>query len=93
MNQITIGKYTRVSKARARKLYDAGTTIRLCPVKCDPTNEFYPMSFDINKDDRFDTEPLPWELKFDARVNNYEWYNCQYNELGKYSAFYIRKEV
>lgn len=92
MNEIRIGGYVRISKARARKLYDEGKTIRICPVKCNPTNEYYPMSFDINKEDKFELEPLEWELKFDCRVNRFEYYNCGYNELGKYSAFYIKED-
>ena len=93
MNQIELEGWVRISKQKARKLYDEGQTIRLCPVKAHPCNKYYPMSFDMNKADKFDVEPLEWELKFDSRVNNFEYYNCQYNELGKYSAFYVRREV
>lgn len=93
MNNYTIDGWTRVSKAKARKLYNDGITIRLCPVKINPCNEYYPMSFDMNKGDKFDVEPFEWELKFDSRVNRFEWYNCGLNEVGKYSAFYVRKEV
>lgn len=95
MNRIIIDGYMRVSKRTARKLYDAGRKIRLCPVKCNPCNEYYPMSFDISKDDHIESEPtmFDWEIQFDTRVNRFEYYNCQYNELGKYSAFYVREEV
>ena len=90
MRNIEINGYKRVTKTTARKLYNAGQTIRLCPVKCNPCNAYYPMGFDMNKDDEFSVEPFDWELKFDTRVNRFEYYNCQYNELGKYSAFYVR---
>ena len=93
MNRVEINGWVRVSKRMARKLYDAGKTIRLCPVKCHPCNEYYPMSFDMNKEDKFDVEPFDWEKTFDARTNKFEYYNCQFNELGKYSAFYVQKEV
>lgn len=92
MNQVTIKGWTRVGKKVARRMYDEGKTIRLCPVKCNPCNEYYPMSFDMNKDDKWDVEPFEWEKTFDARTNRFEYYNCQYNELGKYSAFYIKEE-
>ena len=92
MNRIEIKGWTRVSKAKARKLYDEGQTIRVCPCKVNPANEFYPLSYDMNVADVFDPEPYDWEKKFDTRVNRFEYYNCQYNELGKYSAFYVRKE-
>lgn len=93
MNQIEIEGWVRISKQKARKLYDEGQTVKLCPVKAHPCNKYYPLSFDINKGDKFEIEPFDWELKFDSRVNNFEYYNCQDNELGKYSAFYVRREV
>lgn len=91
MYQIKIKEWKRVSKREARKLYDDGVTIRVCPVKVDPCNEIYPMSFDINKNDQFEVEPFEWELKFDSRVNQFEYYNCNYNETGKYAAFYVKE--
>jgi hypothetical protein len=81
----------RVSKRRARKLYDEGKTIRILPVKVYVDNNMF--ALEINKNDKFEVEPFDWELKFDSRVNRFEFYNCQYNETGKYSAFYIRKEA
>lgn len=93
MNEVTINGWTRVSKRKARTLYDAGQTIRLCPVKINPCNEYYPMSFDMNLNDKWDVEPFDWEKTFDARTNRFEYYNCQYNETGKYAAFYVRKET
>lgn len=93
MNQIVIEGWIRISKQKARKLYDEGQTVKLCPVKAHPCNEYYPLSLDINKGDKFEIEPFDWELKFDTRVNRFEYYNCQYAELGKYSAFYVRREV
>lgn len=91
MNQIVIDGWKRVSKTTARKLYDEGKTIRLCPVKCHPCNEYYPMSFDMSINDTWAVEPLEWEKTFDARTNQFEYYNCQYNELGKYAAFYVKE--
>lgn len=92
MNQITIKGWKRVSKRTARKLYDEGQTIRLCPHKINPCNEYYPMSFDMSINDKWDVEPFEWEKTFDARTNQFEWYNCQYNETGKYAAYYVREE-
>ncbi len=95
MNQVEIEGWMRISKSMARKLYDAGQTIRVCPCKVNPCNEYYPLSFDMNKEDDVYSEPtmFDWEIKFDTRVNRFEYYNCQYNETGKYSAFYVKKEV
>lgn len=91
MISIEINGYRRVTKPTARRLYNSGKTIRLCPVKCNPCNEYYPMSLDVNKDDKFEVEPFDWELKFDTRVNRFEYYNCQYAQLGKYAAFYVKE--
>lgn len=92
MNQITIDGWKRVSKKTARKLYNEGRTIRLCPVKFHPCNKYYPMSFDMSINDEWSVEPFEWEKTFDARTNNFEFYNCNLNETGKYSAFYVREE-
>ena len=42
MNNYTIGRYTRISKARARKLYAAGEAVYICPVKLNPENMYQP---------------------------------------------------
>lgn len=91
MNPSYSNAYKRVSKRTARKLYDEGKTIRILPVKVYVDNNMF--ALEINKNDKFEVEPLDWELKFDSRVNHFEYYNCNYNETGKYSAFYVRKEV
>ena len=91
MNQIKINEWKRVPKKTARKLYDDGVTIRVCPVKVNPCNEVYPMSYDMNIRDTFGIEALEWEKTFDARVNSFEYYNCNYNETGKYAAFYVKE--
>ena len=91
MIQIKIDGWKRVSKKAARKLYNEGQTIRVCPHKVNPANEFYPLSYDMALADVFDPEPYDWEKEFDTRVNRFEYYNCQYNELGKYSAFYVKE--
>lgn len=28
-------------------------------------------------------------IDFDRFMNGYEWYNCQYNEFGKYAKYFI----
>lgn len=86
MNNITTDKLQRVSKPSARKLYNSGVEIYIIPHKVRPCTAcgigaFY--SKDLYVD--FDGD-------FDALVNQYTYYNCQYNEWGKYPAFYVRKE-
>ena len=89
MNKITIGKYTRISKATARKLFLDGKTIAIVPCKCDPDNKFFP-AFTANRRDKeeFVIDEIGMKNYFDNMVNSFEYYNCQYNETGKYAAFY-----
>ena len=90
---MTFDGWIRVDKRTARRLYNEGHTIRLVPVKCSPVNNT--VWHTVNIKDRgcagIDPELFDWELKFDSRVNQFEYYNCQYNELGKYSAYYVRE--
>lgn len=89
MNKIIIGKYTRISKAAARKLFLAGNTIAIVPCKCDPDNKFFP-AFTVNRRDKeeFVIDEIGMKNYFDNMVNSFEFYNCQHNETGKYAAFY-----
>ena len=79
----------KINKTRARRLFNEGITIYLlpcnvglssiwvkpCPINNRELNEF--MNIDISY--------------FDSQVNNFEYYNCNCNELGKYSHFYIEE--
>lgn len=72
--------YERINKATARKLYNNGVSIAICPVKMHPCNMWAPA---------FITRPESFkESSFDSFVNSFIYYNCQYNETGKYPAFY-----
>lgn len=83
MNEYTVNNgaeiYTRVSKAAARKAYNNGESVFICPVKCNPANKYWQTGIKI---DNAAGDP------FDKVVNAFEFYNCGYNELGKYAAFY-----
>ncbi len=85
MLKVKIGGYERISKQRARKMYNAGETVYLVPCKVRPDNS-WGMLYDANYYNWNKCEP------FDTIVAAFEMYNCQYNETGRYTAFY-RKEV
>ena len=75
----------RVTKRVARRLYDKGIDVLFIPCKCNPERDVWGLSIWENKE-------LWGQLdSFDAIVNAYTDYNCNY-ELGKYIAFYIKKE-
>lgn len=70
--------YLRVSKARARRLYDIGTEICINPCNMSPESPWgQPMPIS-NKSDR----------AFDAVVTEYEVFTCANRKVGLYAAFY-----
>ena len=83
MRDLTIGKYTRIRKDVARRLFDQGRIIYLMPSKIvpsdsDPWIKPYPINNRAGEN-------------FDDIVNRYEYYNCNY-ELGYYTNFWINEE-
>ena len=84
MNKINIGGYSRISKSKARKLFVNEEKFYIFPCKVSPLNH-WGLGMDV--------ECGLWGVgkEFDKFVNEYEYYNCN-NELGKYSAFYVKSE-
>ena len=83
MNNITVKNLKRISKAAARKAYNNGQKVLIVPCKVNPCNMWGIGHFFNKQDgDGFDYE-------FDKVVNYYSYYNCSYNELGKYPAYYV----
>ena len=81
----TIYKYDRITKAAAKKAYNAGANIALCANKMRPGGMWHP-EFTINANNS--TEPAD----FDIICNNFRWYNCT-AATGYYIAFYIVSEI
>jgi hypothetical protein len=73
--------YTRVSKATARKLFNDGECVGICPVKLDPSS-FWGGMCTFQKGHKCEN----WG--FDDFVNNFIYYNCQMEETGKYPKFF-----
>lgn len=76
----------RVNKTTAKKLYNAGIDILIVPCKVNPTiTGTWSLGYVLNKNnDSFDN--------FTSAVNSFIYYNCNYNQLGKYPAYYIKME-
>ena len=83
MNQVRVNGYVRISKQKARRLYDNGENIYLLPCKVSPASEWI-RPYQAN-------DYLEYQRSFDRVLASFEYYNCQYNELGKYPAFYIKE--
>ena len=89
--------YKRIDKRQARRAYDAGETVILCPCNLRPFGIWAP-EIDINKTDYLKmgySEPFIYpdgssEMDFNRRLMYFEFYNCINTETGKYSAFYIQ---
>lgn len=82
---ITAGttKYTRISKRKARTLFEQGKAIQFCPVKLRPGLPFCPdMMFQKNQG-----------MEFETALDFFEHYNCNSNETGYYAAFYITEAM
>lgn len=73
--------YTRISKATARKLFDDGNVIGICPVKVNPES-FWGGMCEFQKGHKCEN----WS--FDDFVNNFVYYCCQMEETGKYPKFF-----
>lgn len=83
MRDLSIGKYTRIRKDVARRLFKEGKTIYLTPsniipIDSGPWIKPYPIDNRAGQD-------------FDSIVNNFEYYNSCY-ELGYYTNFWINEE-
>ncbi len=94
MNKMTFSGYERVSKARARRLYDAGEEIRIVPCGVNPVNH-WGWHADARKDewtqvayDGFNATVARGK-EFDAVVDAFAYYNCG-SGAGRYPAFYRR---
>lgn len=82
MRQIETAHWRRISKAKAKKLYEEGTDILVLPRLVHPENMF---GIGVTTSIAY-WDHTPWE-KF---INEFCWYNCQYAEWGTYPAFYER---
>ena len=95
MNKITMNGYTRISKREAEKRFASGEPILICPCKMRPNDEHWGGSYITDLKHERDVlclhDEAPAEFLFENIVGAFTYYNCQYNETGKYPAFY--KEV
>jgi len=95
MTNIVVNGYKRITKVEAKKQYNQYKIIYLVPCKILPDyKNFWIQPFDIKrKIDLRKPDGITWDKwTFDKEVNSFEYYNCQHNELGKYTSFYIKEE-
>nr|DAI42756.1 MAG TPA: hypothetical protein [Caudoviricetes sp.] len=79
--------WMRVNKRRARALYDAGSDVIITPANIRPFN---PWRTHVRISSR---RQCGCNVTFDSIINEYEYYNCNSNEVGRYPAYYVKSEV
>lgn len=84
MNKIEYNGYKRINKAMARKEYNNGNSVYILPCKVRLDNAWFKPAM-INRNN-LDNE------SFEKIINAFEYYNCSYNELGKYASYYLKEE-
>lgn len=83
MNRYTANGYTRISKARARKLWDLGETVYACPCKLRPGTPWHVETA---------IHPVP-HATLDTLLLPLLWHSSCNAETGRYLAFYVRLEA
>lgn len=84
-----IGGYRRVSKWIAKKLYDDGEIIYMCPCNLRPGEPWFPeVRVCLTDGDGATSCPVD----FDKIVERFAFYNCN-NSAGYYPAYYVDKSV
>lgn len=78
MRQYSIGGYVRISKAEARRAFNAGETVYFCACNMRPGAPWHPETAADNSDGG----------SFAAAVGWAEHYNCTSAETGRYLAYY-----
>lgn len=71
--------WKRITKAEARKRWDAKQQLYIAPCNLRPGG---PWGIGVE----FDSENISDD--FDNVVNNFEYYNCHDSETGRYASFY-----
>ena len=82
--------YKYNNKRIARKAYNDGETIILYANKVAP-NGVWISGYEMNKEDIKNKGGIT-SSDFDTVVNNFEYYNCNY-EVGYYTSFYVDVKI
>lgn len=71
--------FKRVNKAVARRAYNNGLRVVLCPCNLRPGAPFHPETSISGKA----------QASFESQLNAFEYYNLKNQETGRYTSFYI----
>ena len=87
MKRYNFKTVARVTKREAEKFYNAGFDVLLIPHKCNPENKFYCFGAWENL---FITKDFGGSESFESICNEFSYYHCNYNETGRYLAYYVK---
>ena len=84
--------YIRISMVNAKRRYDRGEVIYVCPLKLRPGGPWHPECAIVKGDySGSDVQCFLADSKeFEDVVREYAHYNCSYG-TGRYPAYYIRE--
>ena len=80
MRNTYVDGFTRVNKTVAKRYFNEGNVIRVCPVNISPSNT-WGLYTDLNRNTG---------VNFDEEINAFTYYNCN-KKTGEYVAFYVTK--
>ena len=83
MKEVNVNGYKRISKPKARKLFDGGADVYILPHKVIPGG-FWFRSYNMLD------APDDHRKSFDKIVSHYTYYNCM-AETGHYVSFYVKE--
>lgn len=81
-------RYARIDKRVARAAYDRNQTVYLQSCKYVPFSDDWP-AYGLDKA-HVEESSAPGRHTFDSLVNNYAFYNCNY-ESGYYTAYWLQE--
>lgn len=84
--------YKRVSKGKAKRIYNNGYAIIVCPCNLRPDSIWKPYGHFYRRDNDDVYEPIDREEQFDYKTNRFAYYNCN-SESGNYLAYYVNEAV
>ena len=88
MNQYEYNEIKRISKRAAEKLYNAGKPVYMLPCKMRFDNP-WEKPYKAQKEELTKAYGGEKYATFEQIINTFHYYNCQYNETGKYIAYYM----
>lgn len=84
-------EWLRISKAKAKKLYEKGKSVWCLPSKMNPYSEWISPCLMPNEASYLGEPPKKeWVRTWEQAINSFSYYNCN-EEQGKFIKFYVKE--